>query len=125
MMANLNGMTLPSWASHVEDKLAPMPLLRVQAFVDTLDRDLGTDVLAHPDEARAWLADAGLVRLREYVRAQVPVESVDERLHQQQRHRRQLVLDVGGPRGQRHAVQGSRHDHLHSRDLINAFTGHS
>jgi predicted RNA-binding Zn ribbon-like protein len=56
----LNGMRLPSWASHVEDKLAPMPLLRVQAFVDTLDRDLGTDVLAHPDEARAWLADAGL-----------------------------------------------------------------
>jgi predicted RNA-binding Zn ribbon-like protein len=56
----LNGMTLPSWASHVEDKLAPMPLLLVQAFVDTLDRDLGTDMFAHPDEARAWLADAGL-----------------------------------------------------------------
>jgi len=60
MTATLNGMTLPSWASHVEDKLAPMPLLRVQAFVDTLDSDLGTDVLAHADEARAWLADAGL-----------------------------------------------------------------
>ena len=30
--ASLNGMTLPSWASHVEDKLAPMPLLRVQAL---------------------------------------------------------------------------------------------
>ena len=59
-MATLNGMTLPSWASHVEDKLAPMPLLRVQAFVDTLDSDLGTDVLAQADEARAWLADAGL-----------------------------------------------------------------
>jgi predicted RNA-binding Zn ribbon-like protein len=60
MTANLSGMTAPSWASHVEDKLAPMPLLLVQAFVDTLDRDLGTDKLAHPDEARAWLADAGL-----------------------------------------------------------------
>jgi predicted RNA-binding Zn ribbon-like protein len=60
MTATLNGMTLPSWASHVEDKLAPMPLLLVQAFVDTLDRDLGTDVFAHADEARAWLADAGL-----------------------------------------------------------------
>jgi len=60
MTATLNGMTLPSWASHVEDKLAPMPLLRVQAFVDTLDQDRGTDTLAHPDEARAWLADAGL-----------------------------------------------------------------
>jgi predicted RNA-binding Zn ribbon-like protein len=60
MTATLNDMTQPSWASHVEDKLAPMPLLLVQAFVDTLDRDRGTDILAHPDEARAWLADAGL-----------------------------------------------------------------
>jgi predicted RNA-binding Zn ribbon-like protein len=58
--ATLNGMTLPSWASHVEDKLAPMPLLLVQAFVDTLDRGPGTDMLAHRDEARAWLSAAGL-----------------------------------------------------------------
>jgi predicted RNA-binding Zn ribbon-like protein len=56
----LSAMTVPSWASHVEDKLAPMPLLLVQAFVDTLDRDLGTDIFAHADEARVWLADAGL-----------------------------------------------------------------
>jgi predicted RNA-binding Zn ribbon-like protein len=60
MTATLNGMTAPSWASHVEDKLAPMPLLLVQAYVDTVDRDLGTDILAHADQARAWLADAGL-----------------------------------------------------------------
>jgi predicted RNA-binding Zn ribbon-like protein len=58
--ATLNGMTLPSWATHVDDKLAPMPLLLVQAFVDTLDRDLGTDILAHAEDARAWLAAAGL-----------------------------------------------------------------
>ena len=58
MTATLNGMTVPSWASHVEDKLAPMPLLLVQAFVDTLDQDLGTDILAHADQARAWLAGA-------------------------------------------------------------------
>ena len=58
--ATLNGMTVPSWASHVEDKLAPMPLLRVQAFVDTVDQDLGTDIFADPDQAGAWLADAGL-----------------------------------------------------------------
>jgi predicted RNA-binding Zn ribbon-like protein len=60
MAASLVGMTLPSWASHLEQKLAPPPLLLVQAFVDTLDLDLHTDVLAHADEARAWLADAGL-----------------------------------------------------------------
>ena len=56
----LTDVTVPSWASHVEDKQAPMPLLLVQAFVDTQDRDLGTDILAHRDEARAWLAGAGL-----------------------------------------------------------------
>lgn len=60
MATTLNGMTVPSWASHVEDKLAPMPLLLVQAYVDTLDRDLGTDIFARADGARAWLADAGL-----------------------------------------------------------------
>lgn len=60
MTASLDGMTLPSWASYLEPKPAPMPLLRVQAFVDTLDTDLGTDVLAHAEQGRAWLADAGL-----------------------------------------------------------------
>ena len=59
-MASLVGMTLPSWASHLEHKLAPPPLLLVQAFVNTLDLDLHTDVLAHADEARTWLADTGL-----------------------------------------------------------------
>jgi predicted RNA-binding Zn ribbon-like protein len=60
MMASLGAMTLPSWASHLRHKLAPPPLLLVQAFVNTLDLDLHTDVLAHADEAQAWLADAGL-----------------------------------------------------------------
>ena len=60
MTASLSGMTLPSWASHLAHKLAPPPLQLVQAYVNTLDLDLRTDVLAHADEARAWLADAGL-----------------------------------------------------------------
>ena len=60
MTASLVGMPLPSWASHLEHKLAPPPLLLVQAFVNTLDLQEQTDVLAHADEARAWLADAGL-----------------------------------------------------------------
>lgn len=60
MTASLIGVTLPSWASHLEHKLASPPLLLVQAFANTLDLELGTDVLAHAGEARAWLADAGL-----------------------------------------------------------------
>jgi predicted RNA-binding Zn ribbon-like protein len=54
-------MDLPSWVSADEDKPAPMPLLRVQAFVNTLDLDQGTDALREPGSASAWLADAGLI----------------------------------------------------------------
>lgn len=60
MTASLSGMTFPSWASHLQHRLAPPPLLLVQAYVNTLDLDLHTDVLARADEAQAWLADAGL-----------------------------------------------------------------
>jgi predicted RNA-binding Zn ribbon-like protein len=58
---DVSTVTLPSWASHLEHKLAPPPLLLVQAFVDSLDLDLGTDMFAHAEEAHAWLADAGLI----------------------------------------------------------------
>lgn len=58
--ANLAAMTLPSWASHLQHRLAPPPLLLVQAFVNTLDLDLRTDVLGDAGAARAWLAEAGL-----------------------------------------------------------------
>ena len=54
-------VALPSWASHLEQKLAPPPLLLVQAFVDTLDLDLGTDMFARAEEAHTWLAEAGLI----------------------------------------------------------------
>ena len=60
MTASLSSMSLPSWASHLEHKLAPPPLLLVQAFVNTRDLDLGTDIFARADEARAWLTAAGL-----------------------------------------------------------------
>ncbi|HEX2745617.1 MAG TPA: hypothetical protein VHN16_14610 [Streptosporangiaceae bacterium] len=52
----MSTMTLPSWASHLEHKLAPPPLLLVQAFADTLDLDLDTDMFAHAEVAHAWLA---------------------------------------------------------------------
>src|SRR5204863_20487 len=60
MAASLSGMTLPSWASHLMHRLAPPPLLLVQAYVNTLDLDLHSDMLVHADEARVWLGDVGL-----------------------------------------------------------------
>jgi predicted RNA-binding Zn ribbon-like protein len=57
---SLAGTALPPWASHLEHKLAPPPLLLVQAFVNTADLELGTDILARADDAHAWLASAGL-----------------------------------------------------------------
>jgi predicted RNA-binding Zn ribbon-like protein len=53
---------LPSWYPGAsENKPAPMPLLRVQGFVNTLDLEDGTDLLADLETARAWLTDAGLL----------------------------------------------------------------
>jgi predicted RNA-binding Zn ribbon-like protein len=43
-----------------ETKPAPMPLLLVQAFVNTFEADSNTDLLREPDTALRWLAAAGL-----------------------------------------------------------------
>jgi predicted RNA-binding Zn ribbon-like protein len=93
MTASLIGMTVPSWASHLESKLAPASLLPVQAFVDTLDLDLRTDVLAHSAEALAWLADAGL---REQDQ---PGSDADLRLAREVREslRAMIGRNTGGP----------------------------
>ena len=63
MAASLSGMTLPSWASHLMHKLATPPLLLVQAYVNTLDLDLRTDVLATPTKPRpGWPTRACAIR---------------------------------------------------------------
>jgi predicted RNA-binding Zn ribbon-like protein len=46
----------------VEGKPAPMPLLAVQAFANTLDVEEGTDKLSDPESFRAWLRETGLVK---------------------------------------------------------------
>jgi len=54
-------MTLSSWVPPRELKPAPGALLLVQAFVNTRNLDLGTDLLADPGSARQWLRQAGLL----------------------------------------------------------------
>ena len=47
-----------------EEKPAPMPLLLVQGFVNTLDLEEGTDALADAEAARPWLVESGLLNRR-------------------------------------------------------------
>jgi len=54
-------MQLPSWVSSDETKPAPMPLLRVQSFINTRDIESGADQLLELESGRAWLAAAGLI----------------------------------------------------------------
>lgn len=54
-------MTLPAWVPSGQLKPAPQPLLLVQAFVNTKDVDLGTDLLAETGPASDWLRLAGLL----------------------------------------------------------------
>lgn len=61
-MITIEPMTVvPTWFLGSDKKPAPMPLLLVQGFVNTLDIEEGTDVLADADAARDWLIDAGLL----------------------------------------------------------------
>lgn len=52
---------IPSWFPGSEKKPAPMPLLLVQGFVNTLDIEEGTDRLADPGVAHDWLVAARLL----------------------------------------------------------------
>jgi predicted RNA-binding Zn ribbon-like protein len=52
---------LPSWYPGSESKPAPMPLLRVQAFLNTVDVEDDVDLLSDPATARDWLVEAGLL----------------------------------------------------------------
>ena len=86
-------MTLPSWVQAGESKPAPMPLLLVQAFVNTWDGDDAHDVLLEPDDAQRWLGQAGLIP-----RDEIP-DPADLRLAREVREsiRALLMTNGGGP----------------------------
>jgi predicted RNA-binding Zn ribbon-like protein len=52
---------LPSWYPGSETKPAPMPLLLVQAFLNTRDLEDDADLLADLPGGRDWLIEAGLL----------------------------------------------------------------
>jgi predicted RNA-binding Zn ribbon-like protein len=53
-------MPLPPWVAPDETKPAPMPLLLVQAFVNTYESDSGIDLLREASSAEHWFVSAGL-----------------------------------------------------------------
>jgi predicted RNA-binding Zn ribbon-like protein len=54
---------VPAWYPFDPDEIkpAPMPLLRVQAFLNTRYFEDGRDLLAEVGDARKWLTSAGLL----------------------------------------------------------------
>jgi predicted RNA-binding Zn ribbon-like protein len=86
-------MTMPSWVPGQETKPAPMPLLLVQAFVNTWDGDHGSDLLLDPAAARSWLTAAGLWHAD---RTPEPAE-LDLARRVREAIRAMLVANAGGP----------------------------
>jgi predicted RNA-binding Zn ribbon-like protein len=84
---------LPWWVWEGERKPAPMPLLLVQAFVNTWEADAGRDLLSDPETAGAWLGQAGLWE------GETPPRWDDLRFARQVREsiRALLVHNGGGP----------------------------
>jgi len=122
---------LPSWYPGTERKPAPLPLLLVQAFVNTVDLEDGTDRLADLESARAWLVDSGILDrraeldetdlqlardLREAIRALLAGGSPDARLEPLRRvaadHRARLTVARGGMLGLEAAEHGGLGDGL-------------
>jgi predicted RNA-binding Zn ribbon-like protein len=102
---------LPSWYPDPDErKPAPMPLLRVQAFVNTSDSDTGTDHLGDLASARAWLDAAGLID------SGVRVTDADLELAREMREGLRCLLDPDDDRDVRadrlHALRSVTESHL-------------
>jgi predicted RNA-binding Zn ribbon-like protein len=124
--------TVPTWFLGSDKKPAPMPLLLVQGFVNTLDVEEGTDVLADAEAARDWLIDAGLLdpgasaspselrrarEVRESLRWLLRHEDENPQAHEERlaplrrltdTHGARLTLDDGGVIG----LENARHQDL-------------
>jgi predicted RNA-binding Zn ribbon-like protein len=131
---------LPSWyPGTAETKPAPMPLLRVQGFVNTRDLEDATDLLDVPETARQWLLDAGLLdgasdlsesdlkrarAVREAIRALIEADGAadDGRLEPLRqlaaRHRAKLTLAEDGAVALENSRRGGLDDGLFELLLI-------
>lgn len=74
-----------------------MPLLVVQAFVNTYEADSGTDQLEDPAAARGWFADAGLLAPDEDPRATLTSAELELARRAREALRAMLRANGGGP----------------------------
>lgn len=82
---------LPAWYPDPEEsKPAPVPLLLLQAFVNTLDHDTGVDLLADGQSAARWFSSAGLLA------RSAPVSVVDLELAREVRDGLRRLLELPG-----------------------------
>jgi predicted RNA-binding Zn ribbon-like protein len=130
---------LPSWYPGTEAKPAPLPLLRVQGFVNTRDLEDATDLLDVPATAGRWLIDAGLLdrasdlnasdlerarEVREAIRALIEAGGAggDGRLEPLRQlaagHRAQLTLSEDGTIGLANSQRSDLDDGLFDLLLI-------
>lgn len=128
---------LPSWYPGNERKPAPMPLLRVQALVNSLDVEEGSDLLGDRSTAREWLIAAGLLdpnaelsdpdvalarEVREAIRALLGGTPTDDELEPLRRlaaeHSARLSVGDGGALGLEGARSGRLSDGLFGLLLI-------
>jgi predicted RNA-binding Zn ribbon-like protein len=81
------------WVAPDEAKPAPMPLLLIQAFVNTFEADSNSDLLREPDTAQSWFAAAGLLG------AETALGSEEMRAAREVREsiRGLLAANAGGP----------------------------
>lgn len=91
--ARVGAVSLPPWVPPIETKPAPMPLVVVQAFVNTFEADTGTDLLRESESAQNWMAAAGLVEAGD------AMDSEELRLARQVREsvRALLAVNAGAP----------------------------
>lgn len=86
-------MTSTQWPGDAEAKPAPGPLRRIQALINTVDRESGQDRLADLATARPWLVSNGLLV------ADAPLDSRDLRILAGVREALRAVVhhNSGGP----------------------------
>jgi predicted RNA-binding Zn ribbon-like protein len=92
-------MALPPWVPGEETKPAPLPLLLVQALVNTREADTGIELFDTPARAESWLTAAGLLEPPEPGRARSGLDhaGLAELCRVREAFRALLVHNGGGP----------------------------